>query len=307
MEKTHTETDQDLVSSAIILSRFEKHNESLPLKLCDICNTPSECEKDYEGRILRLPIACKCKREEAQRFKEQQERDKIQTILSKYRKYSLMDSKFITSTFENWELCADGKDNSNLYNFGLKYCEKWELNVNRSLIIWGKAGNGKTYLSFAIANELHKQNVTVMATSVAQIQKMLQAGYNGSLKADETDVLQAVSQVQLLILDDLGTENKTTWGYEKLYSIIDTRYRSNRPLIITTNLDVDENSNRMSGNKTLKDSLSLVDARNNQWDSSGRIYSRIMEMCTPIEMRGESRRIKKGEKNGRELFKELGL
>ena len=53
----------------------------------------------------------------------------------------------------------------------------------------------------------------------------------------EAEVLKKVSECDLLIIDDFGAEKITDWVLEKVFLLIDTRYKTEKPLIITTNLE----------------------------------------------------------------------
>lgn len=75
---------------------------------------------------------------------------------------------------------------------------------------------------------------------------------------------------ELLIIDDLGAERSSEYALENVFSVIDRRYRSRRPLIVTTNLPLPRI-------KTETD----IEKR--------RIYDRILEMCIPLKVDGESR------------------
>lgn len=77
---------------------------------------------------------------------------------------------------------------------------------------------------------------------------------------DREVVLRKVATVPLLILDDFGMERGTPAALEKAYEIINTRYQSQKPLIITTNLTMDV-------------------IRNPRDMDYSRLYSRITEMC----------------------------
>ena len=110
-------------------------------------------------------------------------------------------------------------------------------------------------------------------------------------------MLNTVRDASLLVLDDLGVEYKTAWAYEKLYAITDTRYRANKPIIITTNFTLD----------TLRENLAIVDLRSKLTDPSERVFNRITEMCTFHEVIGASWRISKGAQNKAALFADLGL
>ena len=243
-----------------------------------------------------MPINCKCRREAQEELKILEEKKELERKLDKFKRYSLVDEKFLSSTFENWET---KEDNESLKKLGQSYCNDFDkmLENNRGLLLHGKAGNGKTYLSFAIANELYKRGHGVLAISVSRLLKIITDSYNTNSNIKEIEMLSAISQAKLLILDDLGTENKTHWSYEKLYSIIDERYRARKPIIITTNFNLEE----------LRANLSIVDNKKVAFDSSDRIYNRIIEMCAIVEVNGSSWRTKKGESNTRDLFKDLNL
>ena len=80
----------------------------------------------------------------------------------------------------------------------------------------------------------------------------------------------------LLILDDFGMERGTEYGLEQVYNVIDSRYRSGKPLIVTTNLTLEE----------LQNPEDTVHAR---------IYDRLMEMCCPVCITGENFRKAKAQ------------
>ena len=83
--------------------------------------------------------------------------------------------------------------------------------------------------------------------------------------------LDSLNEFDLLVIDDLGIERNTEYVNELVYNIIDARYRSGKPMIITTN-------------------LKYSDLHNTEDTSKARIYSRIIEMCLPVLVSGEDRR-----------------
>lgn len=76
---------------------------------------------------------------------------------------------------------------------------------------------------------------------------------------------------ELLIIDDLGVERNSEYALENIFSVIDWRYRSGKPLIITTNLPLAQ----------LKQEIKI---------EKKRIYDRILERCIPVKIDGVSRR-----------------
>jgi DNA replication protein DnaC len=90
---------------------------------------------------------------------------------------------------------------------------------------------------------------------------------------EKQEYIDGFNNFQLLVIDDLGIERDTAYAKEQVYNIIDSRYRSGLPMIITTNMSMDKIKNP-------KDIENL------------RIYDRIVERCHPIEVSGINRRRK---------------
>ncbi len=86
----------------------------------------------------------------------------------------------------------------------------------------------------------------------------------------EHQILDYYSSVRVLFLDDIGTEKTTDWAQQTLYTVIDHRYREVLQTVITSNLSLNELSDK----------------------TGDRITSRIAEMCVVIELKGQDRRLK---------------
>lgn len=99
-------------------------------------------------------------------------------------------------------------------------------------------GTGKTYLAGCIANALMEREVPVRMTNFAAILNDLTGTLNG-----RNAYIERLCSFPLLILDDFGMERGTEYGLEQVYNVIDSRYRSHRPLIVTTNLTLSELQN----------------------------------------------------------------
>lgn len=128
------------------------------------------------------------------------------------------------------------------------------------LLIQGEVGCGKTHLAAAIANELVERGVDVMFIVVPELLDQLRASYRRENEGlDETEIIKRAYSVPVLILDDMGAHNFTEWVRNKLFAIINYRYNSDLPCVITTNLSLGEmNKKDIIGDRTT---------------------SRILEMC----------------------------
>lgn len=126
-----------------------------------------------------------------------------------------------------------GKIGSNLNQMqkAFSYVEHWEQVKagNYGLILWGKVGMGKSYFAGCIANALMEKEISVCMTNFALILNDLAASYK-----DRNKYIARLCSFHLLILDDFGMERGTEYGLEQVYSVIDSRYRSGRPLIYRT-------------------------------------------------------------------------
>ena len=95
---------------------------------------------------------------------------------------------------------------------------------------------------------------------------------------EKEEYIQALSKYELLIIDDFGMERNTEYALENIFSVIDRRCCSERPLIITTNLSL----------TSMKQESDLLKKR---------IYDRVLQMCVPVKVDGESRRKKIASEN----------
>lgn len=207
---------------------------------------------------------------------KKEEDEKFLKYIEKLKLDSLMDNKFKKCTFNNF---YKTKENEFYFNFGQLYSrnfEKYKAN-NNGLLIYGKPGTGKSFLSFCIANYLLDNGVKVIACSISTILEKIRE-YSSFGNNKMTVFNNELKKADLLIIDDLGSENSSEWINSKIYEVIDLRYRSEKPLIVTTNLEPDNLKKKL----TNKDGIT-------------RTYDRIFEICRPIEMNIEALRVIKGK------------
>lgn len=147
------------------------------------------------------------------------------------------------------------------------YVENWKeaYKNNTGLLLFGDVGTSKSFFAGCIANALLDRDVPVLMTNFPTILNRL----TGMFSEDRADFIASFDEYDLLIIDDLGVERSTEYAMEQMFFVIDSRYRSHRPMIITTNLKLSE----------LKKPPDLAHAR---------IYDRILERCAPILFDGKN-------------------
>ncbi len=110
----------------------------------------------------------------------------------------------------------------------------------------GPYGCGKTHLAAAIAHELASQLRLYVAT-VPDMLDELRSGYEAGAAESYHALMQRLrDHEELLVLDDLGTENRTPWADEKLFQILNHRWMHRRLTIITTNSDLSRMDGRIA-------------------------------------------------------------
>jgi DNA replication protein DnaC len=120
-------------------------------------------------------------------------------------------------------------------------------------------------------------------TSFSRLVNDIQATFDG-----KQEIIDSLNRYPLVIFDDLGVERNSEFMQEMVFNIIDSRYKSGLPFIITTNLSLEE----------IKKPKDL---------SCARIYDRILERCFPIEFTGVSKRRQAVKDSYFDTKKKLGL
>jgi DNA replication protein DnaC len=126
------------------------------------------------------------------------------------------------------------------YNQAKTYAES----VQGWLLIQGRYGCGKTHLAAAIANKCVDNGLPTLFLTVPDLLDTLRFSYD-SVDISFEERFEQIRQAPLLILDDFGTHSATEWAREKLFQILNFRYINQLPLVVTTNLDLQEIEGRI--------------------------------------------------------------
>lgn len=138
-------------------------------------------------------------------------------------------------SFEKFDLRSyelKGDEHANLrrvFNEAKKYAE----NPHGFIVFTGDFGCGKTHLAAAVANEIAQRGNAVMFAVVPDLLDHLRAAFAPGSVTSYDQRFEEARTAPALVLDDLGIENATPWAREKLFQIIDYRYISRLPTIVT--------------------------------------------------------------------------
>jgi DNA replication protein DnaC len=113
-------------------------------------------------------------------------------------------------------------------------------NPNGWLVFLGAYGTGKTHLAASIANYRQAAGDDPIFTVVPDLLDHLRATFNPNSPVSYDSVFNQVRNAKLLILDDLGTQNTTPWAKEKLFQILNFRYETKAPTVITSSIKLED-------------------------------------------------------------------
>ena len=153
-----------------------------------------------------------------------------------------------------------------VYDYCRNYADNFSVS-NKSILMLGDAGLGKTHLACSIAKVCMEKGFVVMYASAQSLfAKIEQSRYT------DEDVISDILACDLFILDDLGAENMTSYSLSVLYNIINTRTIEKKPCVYTTNI------------------IKTAALRSRYSD---KIYSRLMGSCQCLYFMGNDIRIMK--------------
>lgn len=235
---------------------------------CGRCHTPKQVRHVFLGREMTVGCLCKCAteardREDAERRKRE-ESDRIMRLRS---------AGISSQEFRNARFALDDGQSPGPMGVLKKYVSNWEqvYQDNIGLLLWGGVGTGKSFGAACIANALIDKSVPACMVNLSSVLNALT-----NFQGNRNEYIQGLTQYSLLVLDDFGMERRTDFATEQIFNLIDERYRSGKPLVVTTNLSL----------STLKNPPSL---------ESARIYDRLLEMCVPVNFGDKGRRQAKAE------------
>lgn len=262
------------------LNENEYINQEDGFIYCSICGQPKEKIYHYnafdEDRCECIKCRCEIEKEEREKH-EEEEREKRMHI-ERIRQDGMRDEKLRKCTFDN------DKGFCSKMDIARKYVEEFETlkQGGNGLLLWGPPGSGKTFFAACIANALIDREISVYMTNFSTVINTL----TGMFSEEKNKFISDISSKQLLVIDDLGIERNTEYALEQVYNVIDTRYRSGKPMIVTTNIALDDMENP-------KDLMHK------------RIFDRVLEVCTPILINGKNIRDIKTEENNKIVGKTI--
>ena len=148
-----------------------------------------------------------------------------------------------------------------------------QLDAGNGIWFTGDVGTGKTTLAMLISRAAMEADRAVAIYSLPRLLALLRDTYQDGAQYSLSELIERLSAVDLLHIDDVGAEQTSPWVLEQLYTIVNTRYEDGKAIMVTTNLIKPE------GDRELVEQIGQ------------RTVSRLYEICgEPKPMFGEDQR-----------------
>jgi len=181
-----------------------------------------------------------CEKEaEVLRISQDEEQRARQIELSRIVRHerSRIPLRFKNKRFENYFVENDGQ--AKALKICSMYAQSWpKVSKNGTgLIFSGRAGSGKTHLACSIAWSVIEQGGSAQFATVAEVMRQIKSSFSKDSATTEQEQIDHFSNIQLLILDEVGMDYGTDFNKALIFEILNKRYENMLPTILLTNLD----------------------------------------------------------------------
>ena len=177
------------------------------------------------------------------------------------------------------DIYVDDKSRVEVIKYINDYIKNYNKDRLKALYLTGSFGSGKTYLISALFNELAKQNINSVIVYFPEFLRTLKSSFN-DIENSYNERFNYVKNVELLLIDDIGAENLTTWGRDEILgTILQYRMQENLPTFFTSNLNM----------KELEEHLSITTSSSDKVKAR-RIIERIKYLTDEMTLIGINRR-----------------
>lgn len=245
-----------------------------------------KCGQVYDSKIattvfgkrreINLGMCEDCSDKERERkYAEEQHQKWVKQAMDNFDQSSLINPKLKQATFEIYEPTSE--ELAKAKSICQRYATNFDINNPVNLLLIGNYGTGKSHLAVSVAKTLiNEKSRNCLFISTPKLLTKLRSTYNRNSKESEGEIIDHLSRVSLLVLDDIGSEqakptnehNEQNWATSKIFEIMDNRI--GKHTIFTTNFTVEELQERVGG----------------------RNFSRMMENTHVIKMYGDDYRLR---------------
>lgn len=225
---------------------------------CPVCGLHKVAVVEINGKKRKVPCKCKC------------------DYFEEYSDAEIKEDRARAECFAWRSNYGRFEDSDDLEKETMKTCKSFASHLlsepyrsnGYGLLLYGKPDAGKTFAAEAIADYAISNGLRGTIKTASELVSMAQTSMWTSYWVDQ------FSKCQFVVIDDLGSERKSEYTSNAVFSLIDRLYSAHTPMVITTNKELSYFINPQS----------LEDHR---------IASRILERCLPVEFKAKRSRVTK--------------
>jgi DNA replication protein DnaC len=217
-----------------------------PQKTCEHCGAPFAYTlvELRDGKFIHAPLGCSCEGAQAAReafelARRRQERDDI--VADRIQRAGLDDGKWARMTLDTWDPARNAPHAERALRAVRAYVAEMELAGSNWLFLSGPYGVGKTHLALGTLRRLAEERLVSVRVVVWPAHcSAVKSTYNKHAVLSEEELCNGLRKVSVLLIDDVDKQRPTEWALDKLYELVDCRYRLEKPTIFTANHSLGE-------------------------------------------------------------------
>jgi len=206
-----------------------------------------EVHVELFGVTKKYKIMCSCLREKYRKNEEDSRARIKQLKLDNMFKQSRLGELFREATFDKFYVTDESRM---VFNKLKDYAVNFQTHYkNKSILLFSSPGTGKTLLASSVVNHLLKNSISAIFITVPDLLMRIKSTYNQSSLTEE-NLLDGLLDCSLLVMDDIGSESHKgidDWASSKIYQIINSRYNNLKATIFTTNCNLQDLNDKLSG------------------------------------------------------------
>ena len=256
-------------------------NEEDGLQYCTNCHTKRQTRINFPKPDTIVWADCDCICEHYAAIKETGKLQEEYERLCRMKHDAFPDPKALQWRFDADDHQGDEQSMQVIRNYADNFQKFYDKGAG--LLIYGDVGVGKSFAAGCVVNELLDRGISCLMTDFSRIINEL----TGMLKGKQ-DYIDHLMDYKLLVIDDLGVQRDSSYANEIVTNVVNARLMSKKPMIVTTNL-------------TMQELLYSADI------NYKRTLSRLFECCIPIDFKGMDRRMSNNVTGDSELRRLLGI